>query len=1372
MWVVPLLVATIGLATACGGDGTAEGTGGTGGIGGNGGSGGSGGTGGTGGTGEGGTGGTGEGGTGGTGEGGTGGTGEGGTGGTGTGGTGGTGTGGTGGTVEPGCRVDADCADLETGTCEVAVCNAGVCEIADAPNDTACDDGLFCTTGDVCVAGECIGAKPLDCGDTGNTCTQYVCNDETDSCDAVPANESGTCDDGLFCTTGDVCVAGECVGATPMDCGDSDDVCTAMVCNDETDACEPVAANENGSCDDGQFCTTGDVCVAGVCVGGEPMDCGDSGDTCTQNVCNETTDSCDTVAANESAFCLPDDLCQMAGVCTAGTCVGQPVDCSGQNTACGTASCNPANGQCELALAPVGTVCGGGACAGSVCDASGACVAGTPLPEGTACNASPSCQTDGICVAGGCYASAECTVTFVDDFESTTSEWTLAGDWQIGVPTSGPRAAISGTRLLATNVSGDYANNRAYGSAMADSPLIDLAGLSQPVVTFWAWTHTENVDGFNVKVSTDGGATFAPVADVTPPYDRTVNSEPAWAGNGSSGLIGWRFHTVDLAAYVGQQVKVRLDFRSDGSVVYPGIYVDDFRVQEAPAVPLEITTSSLPGAFQNNAYSMTVERTGGTPGAVWSIVGGTNHAWLSIDPVTGALSGMPTSGVTTVIIRIVEPSLPWNYDERSFSFSTSPAPLHLEGFENACADWTLTGIWECGTPTTVGPSGAFAGTGVLATDLDANYPSSIGWGSSTATSPAIDLSTATSAWLSFSTWFGTESCCDGFNVKVSTDGTTFVPATAVRPAYNTTISSQTAWTGTANSWRKHYVDLSAYLGQPQVFVRFDFRSDGSSVGPGIYVDEFAIVDGSAVPMEISAASLGEMLTGVPFSKALARSGGSSFAQWSIVGGTNHAWLSIDPATGVLSGTPTAAGELTVVVRAADALDPINVAEATFTGTIWPAVLLRDDFETSCSSWTFGGDWACGVPTSGPLAAFGGQNVIATNLAGNYANNQAYGTAYAESPTLNVPANTDPTLVFWAWIRTESSTDAFNLKVSADGGTTWTLVTGVSPAYNGSVGSQQSWYGDRQNWARYTADLRQYAGQSIKIRFDFRSNASTNYPGVYIDNLSMFDKAGLPITITGTPQTAMAGEPYTFTPGRTGGSSLAQWSIVGGSNHGWLSIDPATGALSGTPTTPGPVSVTVRVAEPFVASNHAEATLTFRVGIPRWVDDFETCGSWTFGVDWQCGTPTSGPNAAFSGTGVIATNLAGNHGRGLRYATATADSPSISLSGMTAPVLVFRGWYKSESNYDGFKLQISADGGATFTDVTGVTPAYGNIGGSVGNAQTGPAWNGDASALGWQRFQANLAAYAGQSVIVRFAFTSDTSGSESAGAYIDDVMVVD
>jgi hypothetical protein len=72
-----------------------------------------------------------------------------------------------------------------------------------------------------------------------------------------------------------------------------------------------------------------------------------------------------------------------------------------------------------------------------------------------------------------------------------------------------------------------------------------------------------------------------------------------------------------------------------------------------------------------------------------------------------------------------------------------------------------------------------------------------------------------------------------------------------------------------------------------------------------------------------------------FSAQMAKTGGTSNAVWSIEpGGVNAGWLEIDPATGVLTGPPTAAnlGPVTVTVRVEEPTFPSNFATKTFTFT--------------------------------------------------------------------------------------------------------------------------------------------------------------------------------------------------------------------------------------------------------------------------------------------------------------------------------------------------------------------------------------------------------------------------------------------------------
>ena len=73
-------------------------------------------------------------------------------------------------------------------------------------------------------------------------------------------------------------------------------------------------------------------------------------------------------------------------------------------------------------------------------------------------------------------------------------------------------------------------------------------------------------------------------------------------------------------------------------------------------------------------------------------------------------------------------------------------------------------------------------------------------------------------------------------------------------------------------------------------------------------------------------------------------------------------------------------------------------------------------------------------------------------------------------------------------------------MSTNGGASWQVVAGVTPAYNTTFEGQAAWSGGSSAWAPYSADLSAYAGQHIMLRFAFHSDSSVVYPGVYIDDV--------------------------------------------------------------------------------------------------------------------------------------------------------------------------------------------------------------------------------------------------------------------------------
>lgn len=702
---------------------------------------------------------------------------------------------------------------IETPACLVAVCNEGEhpgeigsCVVVNATTGTECDDGVFCTVDDFCEEGVCKGGGTNDCGTNPDPCDKVLCDEGTQTCSTVPAEDGDPCVPDDLCQVNATCNDGKCLGQE-KDCffapaGE----CNNVACNSSTGNCEPTPdpSKDGQSCDQtGDLCMVNKTCDAGDCVGGVPKDCTSFTVGCQNGVCNAATGACMGEAVAAGGMCLE-----------------------------GTDDCN------------VG-----------ICDANGNCNS-QPANNGADCNDFNSCTTGDTCGGGVCTGSmvVGCSIYFEDTFEGgcPPGGWTLGGDWECGSPSNvGPSAALSGASCIATTIDGDYSPSQAYDTTIAQTPPVDLSTSVQPVLAFQAWVETEgsSFDGFNVKISTDNGATFTQLTTVSPAYELTVNGQPAWGGDHSA--EGWQPYSANLTAYVGQTVILQFGFRSDSIIQDPGVYLDDVVVAEADAVPLLILTpeQSLPDALVNNAYAANLSKTGGTGSSVWSIVGGTNHGWMTINPSTGQLGGTPgpaNSGPVTVTVHVEEPSEPNNFDERTFSFDVVSA-VFVQTFEGACPNgWTLSGDWECGVPTTTGPATAFSGTQCIGTQIDASYSNSQAWATTTATSPSINLGGTSSPQLLMYVWIDTEgSVFDGANLKVSTDGgATFDLVNAVQPAYPLTIDGEPAWGGhqAASGWQLYSADLSGYANEPDVQLQLAFRSDGSITYPGFYVDDVVIVD--------------------------------------------------------------------------------------------------------------------------------------------------------------------------------------------------------------------------------------------------------------------------------------------------------------------------------------------------------------------------------------------------------------------------------------------------------------------------------------------------------------------------------------------------
>lgn len=262
------------------------------------------------------------------------------------------------------CSASDQCHDV--GTCNPGT---GVCSNPAKPNDTPCNDGALCTTGDSCQGGTCSGS-PVVCAASDQCHDVGTCDPGSGNCSNPQKPNDSACDDGDLCTTSDTCQGGTCSGANPVVCSALDQCHVAGICDPDTGDCSDPAKPNDTACDDASQCTSGETCQAGVCTAAVTISCSASDQCHDVGTCDPLTGECsDPMLANDTG-CDDDNPCTTSDSCQSGVCTGfAPTSCPAADECHLAGSCNPSSGACSTPTAPNGTACSGGECLGGVCTA-------------------------------------------------------------------------------------------------------------------------------------------------------------------------------------------------------------------------------------------------------------------------------------------------------------------------------------------------------------------------------------------------------------------------------------------------------------------------------------------------------------------------------------------------------------------------------------------------------------------------------------------------------------------------------------------------------------------------------------------------------------------------------------------------------------------------------------------------------------------------------------------------------------------------------------------------------------------------------------------------------------------------------------------
>ena len=337
-------------------------------------------------------------------------------------------------------------------------------------------------------------------------------------------------------------------------------------------------------------------------------------------------------------------------------------------------------------------------------------------------------------------------------------------------------------------------------------------------------------------------------------------------------------------------------------------------------------------------------------------------------------------------------------------------------------------------------------------------------------------------------------------------------------------------------------------------------------------------------------------------------GGTAPYHWSLVSGSLPAGLSLVASTGAITGTPNASGTSNFTLRVTDSQGSPASATMVFSiavsgdlvvfAYLAPGQVGVDYFGSVGFAGIDGGqgmEWITlaggslppgltlvpqGYITGTPTAA-GTWNFTAKVTSYSYNNDTVYDTA---TQALSITIDPGPLCISTVTLVNASAGTAYNQTVTALGGTPpylWSIASGTLPPGLSLVAS--------------TGAITGTPAATGTSGFTVMAADSQGVPATATKALSIQVVDALVIATTSLPDGHIDATLYSQTLAATGGVGPYIWSCVSGSLPDGLSFNPGTGVLSGTPTTAGAWSFTVRVtdrqAPPGLAARALSITVT-------------------------------------------------------------------------------------------------------------------------------------------------------------------------------------
>ncbi len=340
-------------------------------------------------------------------------------------------------------------------------------------------------------------------------------------------------------------------------------------------------------------------------------------------------------------------------------------------------------------------------------------------------------------------------------------------------------------------------------------------------------------------------------------------------------------------------------------------------------------------------------------------------------------------------------------------------------------------------------------------------------------------------------------------------------------------------------------------------------------------------------LAITSSTLSSGTSGTAYSSTLQASGGTAPYTWSITSGTLPAGLTLSSTTGVISGTPTAAGTFSFTARVADSASPAQKTSATISLVVAPASLtiisstlpsgtsgtayssaLQASGGTPTYTWSVtSGSLPAGLTMSAATGAISGTPTATGTSSFTATVNDNGNPVQKKSATTSIVVAPASLTITYSTLLSGTQGTSYSSSLQASGGTapyTWSVTSGSLPAgltlsaTTGVISGTPTATGTSSFTATVTDSGSPAQTKSVTTSIVVASSSLT------------ITSSTLPAGTSGTA--------YSSPLQASGGTPAYTWSIASGSLPAGLTLAATTGVISGTPTATGTSSFTAAVSD--------------------------------------------------------------------------------------------------------------------------------------------------------------------------------------------------